>query len=69
MIPGTLLNLNDFHSQVVEVRVIEIELALERPVRNAAALAEQRKDLVQHRIKVHDCLSPYLSGSNRTALA
>jgi hypothetical protein len=41
LIPSTLLDLNDFHLQVVEVRVIEIELALERPVRDAATLAEQ----------------------------
>jgi hypothetical protein len=38
LIHGTLLDLNEFHLQVVEVRVIEVELALERPVRDAASL-------------------------------
>ena len=67
LIDGTLVDLNDFHLQVIEVRVIEVELALERPVRDAAALAEQRQDLVQHSVKVHDRLSTYLSGSTQTA--
>jgi hypothetical protein len=38
--------------QVVEVRVSEVELTLERPVRNTAALAQQREDLIQHGIKI-----------------
>src|SRR5262249_18995347 len=67
LIPGTVLDLNEFHFQVVEVCVIEVELALERPIRDAAALAEQRQGLVQHRVKVHDRPSPCLPGSTRTA--
>jgi hypothetical protein len=39
LINSTLVDLNDFHLQIIEVRVIEVELALERPVRDAASLA------------------------------
>ena len=42
LINGTLVDLNDFHLQVVEVRVIEVELALERPVRHGRAGAAVR---------------------------
>src|SRR5262249_4082513 len=66
LIPGTLLDLNDFHLQVVEVRVIEIELALERPVRDTASLAEPGKNLIQHRAQVHDRLSTCLPSSAQT---
>ena len=59
--------LNNFHLQVVEVRVIEVELALERPIRHTAALAQQCEDLIQHRVKVHNRLSPCLSGNARAA--
>ena len=41
------------NSKTVEVRIIEVELPLERPIRDTASLAEQREDLVQHTIKVH----------------
>jgi hypothetical protein len=54
LVPGTLLDLKDFQLQVVKEGVIEVELALERPVRDAASLAEQRQDLIQHGVKVHD---------------
>jgi len=64
-----LSDLNNFHLQVVEVRIIEVELALERPVRDAAALAEQREDLIQYRVKVHDQSSMCLPGSAQTAPA
>ena len=63
------LALDEFHLQVVEVRVIEVELALERPVRHTAALAQQCEDLIQHRVKVHHRRSPWLSGSTRTTEA
>ena len=69
LINGTLVDLDEFHLEIVKVRVIKVKLALERPVGDAAALAEQRKDLIQHRVKVHDRLSPCLSGSDRTASA
>jgi len=46
LINGTLVDLNDFHLQIVEVPLVEVELALERPIGDAAALAEQRQDLI-----------------------
>jgi hypothetical protein len=67
LLNGTLVHLNDFHLQVVEVRVIEVELALERPVRDAASLAEQREHLIQHSVKVHERPSTCLPGSAQTA--
>jgi hypothetical protein len=53
LIHSTLSDLNKFHLQVVEVRVVKVELALERPVRHTAALAQQCENLIQHRVKVH----------------
>jgi hypothetical protein len=63
------VHLNDFHLQVVEVRIIKVELTFERPVRDTPSLAEQREDLIQHSVKVHDRRSPCLSGSDQTASA
>ena len=59
----------NFYLQVVEVPIIEVELALERPVRHTAALAQQCEDLVQQRVKVHHRRSPCLSGHTRTTKA
>jgi hypothetical protein len=67
LINGTLVDLNDFHLQIVEVRLVEVELALERPIGDAAALAKQRQDLIQHSVKVHERPSPCLPGSASTA--
>src|SRR5262249_14187188 len=66
LVAGTLLDLNDFHLQVVEVRVVKVELALERPIRHTAALTQQCEDLIQHRVKVHHRHSLCLSGNPRT---
>ena len=51
LIHSTPSDLNKFHLQVVEVRVVKVELALERPVRHTAALAQQCENLIQHRVK------------------
>ncbi|MDQ3831707.1 MAG: hypothetical protein M3361_20915 [Candidatus Tectomicrobia bacterium] len=67
LLNGTLVDLNNFHLQIVEVGVIEVKLAFERSVRDTAALAQQREDLIQHSIKVHERPSPCLLGSAQTA--
>jgi hypothetical protein len=68
LIHGTLVDLDDLHLQIIEVRLVEVELALKRPIGDATALAEQRQDLIQHRVKVHDRSSLCLPGSARTMM-
>jgi hypothetical protein len=48
---------------------IECALALERPVRHPAALAQQREDLIEHGIKVHARPSACLPGRAQPASA
>jgi hypothetical protein len=53
----------EFLLEGLEVRVIECELHLERPIRDPTALAQQREHLIHHRLKVHKRPSPCLPGS------
>jgi hypothetical protein len=58
------------HEGIFQIRqggIIEVELALERPVRDTASLAEQCEDLIEHRIKVHNRPSLCVPGSAQTA--
>jgi hypothetical protein len=39
--------------QVFQRRIVQVELPLEGPIRQAAPLAQQRNRLIHHRDKVH----------------
>jgi hypothetical protein len=67
LLNGPLVELKHFHLQIVQGGVIEVKLALERPVRDTAPLAQQHEDLIQHSIKVHERPSPCLRGSAQIA--
>src|SRR5262249_49876180 len=47
------LALDEFVFERGQVRVIELKLQLEGPIRQAAPLAQQRDHLIHHRDKVH----------------
>jgi hypothetical protein len=47
------MDLDDFGLQISEVRVVEVELALEGPIRHPATAPEQLDDMVQDLIERH----------------
>ena len=49
-----VLGVEEFFLERFNRLVIQMELEFERPVRDPATLAEQGKNLIQHRVKVHD---------------
>ena len=53
LIGGEPLALDEFDLQILQVRVIELKLPLERPIRQAAPLAQEGDHLIHDRDKVH----------------
>jgi hypothetical protein len=51
------VGVEEFGCEIGEGLVVQLKLALERPVRDAATLAEERQDLIEHGIEVHYCSS------------
>jgi hypothetical protein len=53
LITGEALALNKFHLQILQRRVIELELPLKGAIGQAAPLAQERDHLIHDRHKVH----------------
>jgi hypothetical protein len=49
-----LLDRNDLLLEGLQVLVIQMELELEGPIRDPAALAEEVENLIEHGIEVHE---------------
>ena len=53
LIDGEALALDELIFERLQVRLVELELELERAIGQAAPLAQQRNRLIHHRDKVH----------------
>src|SRR5712691_4277652 len=65
VVDGELLDPYEFDGQILKEHIIELKLALERPIGDPSALAEQLHHLVEYRIKVHHCSSTCTSAASR----
>ena len=55
--PDTLA-VNEFLLQVLQGRIIELEVPLEHPVGDPTAALQHREGLIHHLFKGHRCVSP-----------
>jgi hypothetical protein len=61
------VGIEEFGCEIGEGLIVQLKLALERPVRDAAALAEECQDLIEHGIEVHhpsSCVNPLVATSH-----
>ena len=57
LIAGEALALNEFHLQILQRRLIQLELPLEGAIGQATPLAQECNRLIHHRHKVHPVAS------------
>jgi hypothetical protein len=53
LLPHRVVGVEEFRREVSEGRIIQMELALERPVRDSTPLTEEGQDLIDQAVEVH----------------
>jgi hypothetical protein len=71
LIPGDLLRVEEFVLEIIEGLLIQVKLALKRPIRHTLALAQELDNVIEQCIEVHPIFSTHLkvmADSGRTVL-
>src|SRR5262249_39819303 len=62
VIPGDLLCVEEFILEIIEGLLIQVKLALERPIRHTLALAQEIDNVIEEGVEVHPIFSARLKG-------